>query len=75
VFPSRESLAWRLARLARPSYESSYRMALADFARTIQGETPRGAGLEDGLRSLEMVLAAEAASRQGHAVTLPLDSF
>jgi predicted dehydrogenase len=70
VFPSRESLAWRMVRLARPSYESSYRMALTDFARTIHGEAPRGATLEDGWRSLEIVLAAEEASRQGHAVTM-----
>ena len=74
VFPSRESLVWRLVRLARPSYESSYRMALADFVRTIRGEAPRSATLEDGWKSLEIVLAAEAASRQGHAITLPLDS-
>ena len=63
-----------LVRLVRPAYESSYRMALADFVRAIRGHTARGATLEDGWRSLEIVLAAEAASRQGRAITLPLDS-
>jgi len=63
VLPSRESLAWRLRRIASPSYESSYRMALADFAGAIRGGRLRGAGLRDGVRSLEIVLGAEEASR------------
>jgi len=75
VFPSRESWAWRIMRLARPSYESSYRRALAGFAAAISGGTPDGAGLEDGLRSLEIVLAAEEASRRGTPIALPFDSL
>jgi predicted dehydrogenase len=70
VFPSRESWAWRIVRLARPSYESSYRGALAAFAAAIAGGTAGGAGLDDGLRSLEIVLAAEEASRRESPVTL-----
>jgi predicted dehydrogenase len=75
VLPSRETLAWRVMRLARPSYESSYRLALADFARAIQGGTLCGAGLDDGLRSLELVLAAEESSRARSPIATPLGSF
>ncbi len=70
VPPSRETLAWRLRRLARPSYESSYRMALADFVQSIRGGITRGAGLNDGLRSLNIVLAAEESSRLSRPVSL-----
>src|SRR4029077_2631128 len=31
LFPGPRTLAWRLARLARPSYESSYRLGGAGF--------------------------------------------
>jgi myo-inositol 2-dehydrogenase/D-chiro-inositol 1-dehydrogenase len=63
LLPTREVIAWRVARLARPSYESSYRAALADFTQAIRGGMQRGAGLDDGLRSLEIVLAAEDSAR------------
>jgi myo-inositol 2-dehydrogenase/D-chiro-inositol 1-dehydrogenase len=64
LLPTREVMAWRLARIARPSYESSYKAALADFTHAIRGGTPRGAGLDDGLRSLDIVLAAEESARR-----------
>lgn len=63
ILPKRDALAWRMVRMARPSYEPSYRRALADFVRVIQGGRLQGASLEDGLRSLDMVLAAEESAR------------
>jgi myo-inositol 2-dehydrogenase/D-chiro-inositol 1-dehydrogenase len=74
-FPGREVLCWRIARLVRPSYEPSYRAALADFVRAIRGGPLRGAGLEDGVRSLEIVLAAEESARAGRPVSLPRPGF
>ena len=71
VIPTRDLLAWRVARLARPSYESSYRTALADFVGVLHGGTPRGASLEDGLRSLDIVLAAEESARTSRPASLP----
>lgn len=52
----RELWAWRMRRLARPSYDPSYRSALEAF---VDGRP--GATLEDGRRSLEAILSAEAA--------------
>jgi predicted dehydrogenase len=68
--PGPQTLAWRLTRLVRPSYESSYRRALADFVDVLRGAPARGASLDDGLRSLEIVLAAETSSREGRPVSL-----
>jgi predicted dehydrogenase len=63
LLPTRAVMAWRVQRLARPSYESSYRAAHADFTRAIRGGISHGAGLDDGLRSLDIVLAAEESAR------------
>jgi predicted dehydrogenase len=60
VFPGREVLAYQLVRLLRPSYDPSYGRALAAFVELINGGLPRVATLDDGLRSLETVLAAES---------------
>jgi len=51
---SGELWAWRLRRVVRPSYDPSYRGALEAF---VQGRP--GATLEDGRRSLEVLLAVE----------------
>lgn len=59
VLPNRSMLAWRLVRLVRPSYESSYRRALEAFVGSINGEPARGATLSDGVKSLDVILAAE----------------
>ncbi len=65
VWPTRKVLASRIKRLAFPSYESSYRIALEEFVKTIRGGSSRVAGLTDGLRSLNIVLAAEESFRTG----------
>ena len=64
VLPSRAMVAWRLVRWIRPSDESSYRRALDAFVGLINGEPARGATLSDGVRSLEVILAAEASARE-----------
>ncbi len=62
VRPTRALLAWRLARWVRPSYQSSYGRALAAFVKRINGEPAPVATLEDGVRSLDVVLAAQAST-------------
>lgn len=75
LVPDREMLAWWMARLYRRSYESSYRIALAEFVRGIRGEASRGATLIDGMRSLDVVLAAEESSRTGTPIGLSCASY
>jgi predicted dehydrogenase len=70
LMPSRETLAWRLMRPARPSYEPSYRKSLAEFVEAIRGRPSRAASIADGLRSLEIVLAAEESSRTSRPAPL-----
>ena len=66
VAPSPATLAWRLERLWRPAADPSYRRSLRAFIECCRGG-PAGptASLADGLRSLEVVLAAEEAAAGG----------
>jgi myo-inositol 2-dehydrogenase/D-chiro-inositol 1-dehydrogenase len=59
VRPSRALLEWRLRRLVRPASEPSYGRLLAGFVDTLRGNAQDLPTLEDGLRSLEAILAAE----------------
>jgi predicted dehydrogenase len=70
VAPSRSVASWRLRRLTSPSYEPSYRNALQEFVKGVRGQESSGASLVDGLRSLEMVLAAEESARTERPVHL-----
>jgi myo-inositol 2-dehydrogenase / D-chiro-inositol 1-dehydrogenase len=70
-FPGREVLAYQLVRLLRPSYDPSYGRALAAFVEWLRGGQPRIATLDDGLRSLETVLAAEESARAQGPITMP----
>ena len=72
TFSGREVLAYQLTRLLRPSYDPSYRRAMSAFVELLKGGQPRIASLEDGLRSLEMVLAAEESARNHRPVMMPL---
>lgn len=65
---TRETLALRARRLVRPSYDPSYRAALAAFVTRLRGGSADLATLDDGLRSLDVVLAAEESSRAGRPV-------
>jgi myo-inositol 2-dehydrogenase / D-chiro-inositol 1-dehydrogenase len=70
VLPRPDLIRWRLRRLVRPSYEPSYRRALAGFVELLQGQPRRVSTLADGMHALEIVLAAEEASRVGRAVAV-----
>jgi myo-inositol 2-dehydrogenase/D-chiro-inositol 1-dehydrogenase len=61
---------WRLRKLLRPEHDPSWRRALAAFVGQIQGkEHPLPTPL-DGLRSLEVGLAAEESARTGGPVAV-----
>ena len=72
TLPPREVLAYQMVRLVRPSYDPSYRRALSAFVELINGGQSRIASLEDGLRSLEVVLAAEQSAREHRQVVMSL---
>ena len=68
VFPARDTFPWRLTRLVRPSYDDSYRRALSRFVSMCRGEPQPHSSLNDGVRSLEVILAAEESSAANGAV-------
>jgi predicted dehydrogenase len=70
LLPSPAVARWKLARLLRPSYESSYRRALTAFVETLGGGPPRCATLEDGVANLVTILAAEESAFTGRPVTI-----
>jgi predicted dehydrogenase len=61
---------WQLRKLARPAYEPSYRRSLDAFVDALHGQTPELPSLDDGLRSLEVVLACEASSQSSERVSV-----
>jgi myo-inositol 2-dehydrogenase/D-chiro-inositol 1-dehydrogenase len=69
-WPRIANLRWCLGRLARPSYDPSRRRALKLFVALTRGESVDAPTLEDGMRSLEVVLAAEKSAREGQPVSL-----
>jgi predicted dehydrogenase len=73
ILPSAGAVAWRIARLVRPSWESSYRRALAAFVNACLGGPHRLATLGDGMRSLDVILAAERSAGTGAAVRIAGD--
>lgn len=52
-------------KLLAPTLEPSYGAALAHFVRACAGHAPASPSLEDGLRSLAVVAAAQASARLG----------
>jgi predicted dehydrogenase len=62
VRPSPAVAAWRLERWWRPGADPSYRRSLRDFVGAVHGRSLPSATLDDGVRSLEVVLAAEEAA-------------
>jgi predicted dehydrogenase len=61
---------WQLRKRLRPAYEPSYRCSLEAFVDAVRGGTRELPSVDDGLRSLEVVVAAEASSRTGEQVSL-----
>jgi predicted dehydrogenase len=68
VRPSGALASLALRRLARPAYEPSFRSSLAAFVDRLRGTPGPLAGLEDGARSLAVILAAEQSARTGQRV-------
>ena len=73
VFPGRAAVGWQMLRVVRPSYDPSYRRALAAFVEAVNGGSPQIATLKDGLRSLETVVRAEESARAGAMLPLSYD--
>ena len=71
VPPSAGAVAWGVAKLVRPSWESSYRRALTAFVETCRGGPNGLATLADGTRCLDVILAAERSGGTGAAVRIP----
>lgn len=61
-------IGWRVRRVAHPAEDPSYFLALEAFASQVRGERGALASLEDGERSLAVVLAAEESARSGAPV-------
>jgi predicted dehydrogenase len=60
IAPDPTVISWRLQRPFRRVREMSFRRSLQAYVDLLRGGPPRVATLEDGLRSLEVVLCAEA---------------
>ena len=56
---------WRVRKFLRPAHEPSYRRSLRAFVEALRGRSRELPSMIDGLRSLEVVLAAEASARAG----------
>ncbi len=67
-FPSVANLNWRLRKLTRPSYDLSYRHAFDTFVALTQGQRRDAPTLQDGMRSLEVAIAAEESARLSRPV-------
>ena len=71
--PDAAELGWRLARWTRPSVDPSYRRSLQAFVDHLRARAAAPASLEDGVRSLEVVLGAEATAEADGPVTGPCE--
>jgi predicted dehydrogenase len=67
--PVWEPTSWRMRKLLRPQHDPSWRSALTAFIGRILGNSCELPGPIDGLRSLEVVLAAEQSARLSAPVT------
>ncbi len=72
IAPSAAVIDWRVKRIVRPSAEPSYRGALTAFVGVLRGETRDVPGLDDGMRALAVVEAAEKSATRGTPVKLPI---
>lgn len=61
---------WRLRRIVRPAHEPSYRRSLQAFVDLLRGQPRELATLDDGLRSLAVVIAAERAAAERRTVAV-----
>jgi predicted dehydrogenase len=65
-----EATVWA-RRLVQPSYQPSFRRALHAFVQRIGGQAVQMATVEDGERSLAVVLAAEESAQRNMPVVVP----
>jgi predicted dehydrogenase len=70
IAPTAQELSLWARRLVQPSYEPSFRRALAAFIHKIEGAAVELPTLEDGAASLAVLLAAEASHARGDAIEL-----
>jgi predicted dehydrogenase len=70
-FPTVSEASVWARRLLQPSYQPSYRRALHAFVQRIGGEAVHMATVEDGERSLAVVLAAEESAQRNTPVSVP----
>jgi predicted dehydrogenase len=69
VIPIPEVFAWRVTRMLRSVREPSYGRSLGAFVDLVRGRLPGSlATLSDGVRNIEIIVAAEASARQGGEV-------
>jgi len=68
--PTRQVVSWWMRRVIRRYEDPSYFHALQAFVRQLEGGPAANATLVDGVRSLEVVLAAEESARTGTLVSL-----
>jgi myo-inositol 2-dehydrogenase / D-chiro-inositol 1-dehydrogenase len=71
VAPSRAAIRARVRRLSHPAEDPSYHRALRAFVQRVRTGTGPTASIDDGVRSLDAVLAAEESARLGAPVSLP----
>lgn len=72
-FRKLRSMGWRLRNGLRPApAEPSYRRALATFIDAVTSSRSIAPDIEDGYRSLAVVLAAEASARAGRPVEVAI---
>lgn len=69
LIPRPANARWRLKRILRPSRDPSYIRALKAFVAEAEGGPPLAASLDDGVRSLQAVLAAEESARSGRPIS------
>jgi predicted dehydrogenase len=71
IIPRASEIPWKLRKFISPSFDPSHGRALHAFMQTIsRGETtaPPLAGIDDGVRSVQAVLAAEESALSGFGV-------
>ncbi len=70
VVPDADVARWRVRRLARPSLDPSHRRLISAFVASIRGESTSVGTLDDAVRCLNVVLAAETAVATATRITL-----
>jgi myo-inositol 2-dehydrogenase / D-chiro-inositol 1-dehydrogenase len=76
TIPRASDIPWKLRKFISPSFDPSYGRALHAFMQTVRRSEATAAplaGIEDGVRSMQAVLAAEESALSGIGVRLSRD--